>query len=276
MKYTLLLLAVLLMACGGPDSQVLIKVTDPITKLGLDSVKTTIFRTWQGGGKQIVAHGMTNKEGESRLKFRSEEGYQYMAVAEKQYYQALLDSTGAGFMNQTQVQVGVPDTIELKLGLLSAPDLTTLDKLYPKLSGIDAVLRLRSNTWESAGIPRFSWEDIPALLEGSSDTTLISAFPRDPAAVIKTDTVRAGLAALWLVESIRRKAAGNGNQDLLLPPSKAPVMRVAGHNPSPINTAADVEAAAAAYRTWWEGVKEFTPREAARRNPLTKTGLEWL
>lgn len=269
----LLLIAALSFSCNRPDTRVFIQVKDPNTQLGLDSARVVVYKMWQGTNRQQIAAATTGKEGTCLIAFRSEPDFTYFAEATRPYYQALADSSGTDYQNRRPLTPGTKDTVTLLLSLVTAPDLTALEKLYPRMTGADAVIKLRSGDWTLSALPRLTWEDVPALLAAAEDTGVVTKFPYKPTVKPLFNT-RTGLAALWLVEAIRRNTASSRPLDLLQAPSNTPHLRVNGKSDT-LNSGTATLAAAKKYQTWWEAVQSLPPRQAAQKNPLAGSGLEW-
>lgn len=118
-------------------------------------------------------------------------------------------------------------------------------------------------------VPRFTEEDIPALLRFADDLTVIPSFP----SVYNTNSgkIRLGECMLWVIENIRQGT----------PPSLGCKMVLANadnYDAHYFLTDEEVLDAAAYYHRWWEGHKY--PRTAwtidpCYDNPLCGSGYRW-
>lgn len=268
-----------LLACGGPrPAELRVKVVETGSARPLDSSMVVLFRHFQQAQLTALDTQYTDNQGTCRFRFQPEEGYGYLAGAQRRYYREGLSEDGSAFLNRAAFLPGDTTTLLLQLEALTLPDPGLHARLQARNSAAEVVAALRGNVWRWTLMPNLAWEDIPALLEAAGDTLQIDSFPRNPAASWRPAKVRSGLAALWLAEAVRRQAAaGERALGSLSPPSRAPVLGGRRGNPRGYNSPAEVQMAAEAYRRWWEGAAQAEDRaRAARQNPLQGSGLGWL
>ncbi len=127
---------------------------------------------------------------------------------------------------------------------------------------------MRDGTYKGFGhcepFPELQLADIPALLEHVDSPRLLATFPMNSLSSSWTNECSEGVAALWLIEGIRK----GGRYASLNPRLNGNREESESHRP----------AAAKAYRAWWETAKQVPVGQAAKLrelDPLKGTGLAW-
>ncbi|WPP51454.1 DUF4943 family protein [Catalinimonas niigatensis] len=165
-------------------------------------------------------------------------------------------------------------SLVLFLCLISCSD----DDTQANLSEVDRYISdLQSGSYETTmELPAFTPETIPALLQYSDESKLITQFPRNPISSAYSPDCRLGLFALWTIESIRQTYI---QADSKMPgrfPSLNPIL--ARRNTKRlewIDTAQAQIIAATAYAAWWERSQTISIYELMLIDPLADTEYYW-
>jgi len=120
---------------------------------------------------------------------------------------------------------------------------------------------MRTGHYNSWDFPPLGWEHIPALLERSVSRTQLKSFPVNPISSCHQPSCEEGVAAVWLIEGIRRGG------------------RYPSLNPRLIaNRAGDQEGQRQqlieAYWRWWQKARDSATRSRAP-GPLDDSSLAW-
>ena len=113
------------------------------------------------------------------------------------------------------------------------------------------------------GFPDVGWEDVPALLARAEEEGPLRTFPTNPLSSFARFGCREGLAALWLVEGVRKGG-------------KFPSLNaaIAGSEDREGATPEELKTAARAYRDWWARAKG-KPEAAKDLDPLADSPVKW-
>jgi hypothetical protein len=271
------LMVSLLSACGGksPVSN-RIQVEEKGTARVLDSARVVVMRFFPESVQATpVDTQWTDKQGRCEVRFVPEKGYQYRVVASRRHFRESLNANGATYDHEHIIVPGDTGLTRLLVEPILPPTQGPVARTFDRLAVGEVVAALRGNVWKWPFLPNLHWDDIPALLEIGGDTTLIDSFPHNPRVSLTPKKVRAGLAALWLAEAVRKREIAAAEMPALTAPSNYPVLGTAKAAPA-INSPAQVALALKAYQDWWAAARIAEDRkEAARNNPLKSTGLGW-
>ena len=133
--------------------------------------------------------------------------------------------------------------------------------------------QLASNQYTSHELPDFQPSDIPALLNYSNDTRVITNFPRNGISSLWAPECKLGMFVLWTIESIR---AVEINSEFLVGrfPSQNPILAL--RNASELELVFDDKSqteAAKAYYEWWYSA--YLLSDKMRMDPLKDTDYKW-
>ena len=132
-----------------------------------------------------------------------------------------------------------------------------VDKLFTEL---------RDGKYRGVTFPTLDWNDIPALLKRADSDKKLASIPANPFSSYAQRECSEGMAALWLVEGIRK----GGKY-----PSLNVLCNAIGGPHGDKASDANREQVAKAYRDWWEKARTQTPDKARQTNPLEGTDLYW-
>jgi hypothetical protein len=133
---------------------------------------------------------------------------------------------------------------------------------------------LKSSKYDSANLPAFTYQDIPALLKYRNETQIITNFPRNGISSYFQRDCKLGMYVLWTVESIRAVAVK----------SKYLIGRFPSQNPilqkkeewSILEYSSEAHGVASqAYSDWWERNKHKVFDEFKNIDPLSNTVYKW-
>ena len=274
----LLPLLILLSAClSDPPTVAEIEVLDRETREILDSAEVTLLQSTPSGQTTTMATKWSENQEKTVFIFQALEGYSYSVSAERKYFEAAIKEDGGSYANEAIIQLHDTNRIELMLDAILPPDPERFTKMHAEVPINHVVAAIAADEWEWTFLPKMYWEDVPALLKVSGDTSYVHQYPRHPVSTYRPDSVRAGLVALWLVEAIRKQTVkGDSLMVNLAPPSRAPVLGTSRGNPKGYNSPEQIEAAVNAYREWWEAAQQQEKVEAAKQNPLVGKGISWM
>ena len=92
----------------------------------------------------------------------------------------------------------------------------------PAVSQVDQLFaRMEAGQYsEEIRFPNLTWADIPALLQRTNSTRMLTTFPTNPLSSERQAQCSEGMVALWLVEGIRKtpKPEFASLNPLVLPP----------------------------------------------------------
>lgn len=134
--------------------------------------------------------------------------------------------------------------------------------------------------------PKFTWEDIPALLEIARNDRLIEGMPSEIFSSYIGQYCRKGMIALWLIEGLRREQLSLQREKQLgeklplhIAHSRLPL------NPICLNGILSIsecersseihKTALQAYQTWWQAVGSLPATQAAVYYPFDLFDIEW-
>jgi hypothetical protein len=277
--FRLLIPACLLcLACGGLPPQVIdILVSDEETELGLDSVQILLYRQFGETAPALIDSQWTSADGTCELLLQPEAGYAYFVRAHRSFYQEAVAAGGGTFLNQADVMDTDSQQIILLLEPIPAPDPERFEKMHESVPIHEVIATLRSDGWEWAFLPHMAWEDIPSLLAVGQDSAYVHQYPHHPRTTYQPDSVRVGLVALWLIETIRKSEIKHEEFIHLMPPSRAPVLGTRKGNPSGYNSISQMNQAWKGYQNWWEAAQDTASRsKSIRSNPLKGLGMSWM
>jgi len=130
---------------------------------------------------------------------------------------------------------------------------------------------MRAGKLAEIGMPELKWEDIPTLLKLGQSNRMLKTFPRNSLSSFAQFECSEGIIALWFIEGIRI-----GAKHFMRYPSLNPMI---GPFKSGVNYEETSEShraqALAAYERWWGRVKAMPPKQAAKIDPLAKSGVDW-
>jgi len=136
--------------------------------------------------------------------------------------------------------------------------------------------------------PRFTWEDIPVLLELAESDKLMEGMPKLNASSYIGRYCREGMVALWFIEGLRKKQTALVRQTqtgdtphgtyyhlplnpicIKEPQDDYANLQACEKSPQVLQETLE------AYRQWWRMVGSLPPAEAAVFYPLDLTDLQW-
>jgi len=134
---------------------------------------------------------------------------------------------------------------------------------------------LRADQYQSAQLPDFTPDDIPALLTYRNEKDLVTVFPRNPISSLYLDDCELGMIVMWTIESIRLVA--NQSEFLIMNfPSQNPVMRLKQTDKFELISNETVQNdAATAYYDWWQNHQDKAFSEFSEMDPLANTNYAW-
>ena len=131
---------------------------------------------------------------------------------------------------------------------------------------------MRDGSWDGGrSLPELTWSDIDALLTRANSEVLLKSFPANPLSSQAQFSCPEGMMALWLIESIRKNDPGGY-------PSLNPLCFKANRDknvPWEEHSRSNLKAAARAYDLWWRNVKDKSPKERSKIDPLQDADLYW-
>ena len=262
---------------GNPPTIVDVEVLDADSRHTLDSARVILYRYYDPEHPVAVDSFFTGPEGKAGFRFKPQEGYKYFVEATRRFYQPVLNENGATYDNRLTVATEDTNTSELLLAEILPPDPERFERMHPKIPVSQLIGALAADEWEWIFLPKLQWEDIPSLIQASTDSSYVQQYPRHPLSTYRPDSVRAGLVSLWLVEAIRNDVAkGDSVLGNLMPPSRAPVLGTKYGNPKGLNSMEQMKTARQAYQDWWDAGAGQEKRESAKINPLMGKGLSWM
>jgi hypothetical protein len=127
---------------------------------------------------------------------------------------------------------------------------------------------MRDGTYQEFGFPKLGWEDVPSLMEISGSGVELRSFPVNPLSSQAQMTCPEGIAALWLIEGIRKGGKFPSLNPLVISPlgGKGRVEKESRFNHA---------AAERVYRDWWDKAAAMPREKAAALDPFDGTGLHW-
>jgi hypothetical protein len=137
------------------------------------------------------------------------------------------------------------------------------------------VALLKANEYDSANLPAFTYQDIPALLQYRNETQLISNFPHNPISSLMAPECKLGMFVLWTIESIRSVAI-ESEYLILRFPSQNPILALrASEELDLVYDEESQRVAAQAYYDWWYTHWCMNFDEFKNIEPLAKTDYRW-
>ncbi len=133
---------------------------------------------------------------------------------------------------------------------------------------------LKEGKYDSPELPKFTYKDIPALLEYRNDTQMINDFPTNGISSLWLAECKLGMYVLWTIESIRAVAI---DSEYLIGrfPSQNPIVQKR-EEPFDMDVENDVhEIISKAYYDWWENNKDKEFNEFKHIDPLINTEFRW-
>lgn len=148
------------------------------------------------------------------------------------------------------------------------------DELIPNIKVDQYIELLKSGNNDSAYLPEFTSQDIPALLTYRNETQKITNFPRNGISSYYQQNCTLGLYVLWTIESIR--AVAINSQNLIGGfPSQNPLLEKRDRSQLFLDTEASNEIAAKAYYYWWTTNKRKDFSNFKDIDPLKNTAYKW-
>jgi hypothetical protein len=134
---------------------------------------------------------------------------------------------------------------------------------------------LKANQYDSANLPAFTHNDIPALLKYRNEKQIITNFPHNPISSLWAPTCKLGMFVLWTIESIR--AVETNSEYLILRfPSQNPILALrASKELELVYDEESQRVAAKAYYDWWYIHRCLKFNEYKNIDPLAKTAYKW-
>jgi hypothetical protein len=134
---------------------------------------------------------------------------------------------------------------------------------------------LKSGKYDSPGLPEFSHEDIPALLQYRDEEFILTKFPHNPVSSYFMLECKLGMFVLWTIESIR--VVSTNSRDLIMNyPSQNPILAL--RHSDELQMVMDESShhiAAEAYFDWWENNKNKDFNSFNTIDPLQDTEYRW-
>lgn len=268
-----------LMSCGPKSMYVEVSVKEKFSKEAIDSAEVRVFRQAVGGAEQGVFSCTTDGNGVCSMTFEIDEQYRYRVEVSRQYYANPVSENGADYLHQASLEISDTNRVSLFLESIQAPDPERFERMYPVVPISQVVAAIAADEWSWTFLPKIAWTDVPILLNQGQDSTFIKNYPRNPRSRYRPDSIRAGLASLWLIEALRKQQIKNTDEFYSLnPPSRAPVLGTKRGNPSGFNSVEQIHMAHEAYSSWWKEMpNDSTERsEALKKNPLSGLGFSWM
>ena len=154
----------------------------------------------------------------------------------------------------------------------NTPDERGHDK--PQLQVRDLVDQMQKGNLASRTVPGLTHEHIPALLSYAESKTMLKKIPSNPLSSFAQRKCTTGMAALWIVEGIRKQ----GGKRFAWPSLNAMCFRKGDTDEgqdweeASLQNQTDI---AEAYATWWKRVATPGGGKTLKSNPLEGTGLQW-
>jgi hypothetical protein len=137
------------------------------------------------------------------------------------------------------------------------------------------VTHLKANQYDSANLPVFTNQDIPALLQYRNEKQSISNFPRNPISSLYAPDCKLGMFILWTIESIRSVAI-ESDYLIIRFPSQNPILALrASAELELVYDDESLSIAAQAYYDWWYSHGCMIFDEFKGIDPLAKTAYRW-
>lgn len=268
-----------LTSCGPQTMYVHVEVLDKFSVKPIDSAEVVIFRQALGGSDMEVYRCLTDGNGVCALSFEIDEQFAYRVEATRQHFVNPVSEDGSDYLHQAALEISDSNSVILYLESILPPDPGRFEKMHSIVPISQVVAAISADEWAWTFLPKISWTDVPILLNQGQDSTFIKKYPRNPRSRYRPDSIRAGLASLWLIEALRKQQLGNQKEFYSLnPPSRAPVLGTRRGNPSGYNSVEQINLAHEAYAKWWsEMPADSTERaKAIRENPLKGIGISWM
>jgi len=133
---------------------------------------------------------------------------------------------------------------------------------------------LKKGKYDSFEFPKFTYKDIPTLLEYRNETQMIKDFPINGISSLWLPECKLGMYVLWTIESIRAVAI---DSEYLIGrfPSQNPIVQKR-EKPFEIEDGNEVhEIISKSYYDWWENNKNKDFNEFKQIDPLSNTEYRW-
>lgn len=141
-----------------------------------------------------------------------------------------------------------------------------------KSSADDFINQLKDGTYNNFTLPGFTEKDIPELLKYRNETTLLVKFPSSGVASYAQKDCTLGVYVLWVIEAIRKEAAGEALTAGY--PSQLPLFRLRKVPTfTPVQSAESQNVGAKAYYDWWNSGSGF--ERIKNTDPLEGTDFAW-
>jgi len=133
---------------------------------------------------------------------------------------------------------------------------------------------LKSGKYNSADLPAFTYQDIPALISYRNYTQMITNFPRNGISSYYKPDCKLGMYVLWTIESIRAVAI---KSDYLIGrfPSQNPILEKRDYSELFLDSNDSHEIASKAYFDWWVNNRRKDFNEFKNIDPLKNTVYKW-
>lgn len=128
---------------------------------------------------------------------------------------------------------------------------------------------MRKGTYNDVTFPELKWEDIPALLEMGASKRVLRCFPVNPISSTAVKECPEGMAALWLVEGLRKGGKDFPSLNALCLPEDERTGTWAEMS------AKNQDRVLKAYREWWQQFHTLPAEKAAAVDPLKGARLHW-
>ena len=127
---------------------------------------------------------------------------------------------------------------------------------------------MRDGTYIDNGFPKLGWEDVPSLMVMAESTAALQKFPQNIISSYCQRECAEGIAALWLIEGVRK-----GSKLASLNPLILPTGEVKGDWEKA--SIANYPNAVKAYKAWWDKAAGLSREKAAAIDPLKDAQLHW-
>lgn len=130
---------------------------------------------------------------------------------------------------------------------------------------------MRDGSWQGRALPKLHWDDMDALLERADSRVELKSFPVNPLSSQAQFSCLEGIMAMWLIEAVRIKPKSGYPS---LNPLCFSAKKKEGTSWEDISNG-NMDAAAGAYRAWWEKVKDESEEKRKEIDPLKDALLYW-